>query len=557
MSGAPSPDGRYLSFTDWRTGNLALHDLATGEDRSLTNEGYPGFANVSVPSPDGTQVAYNWHVAPGDFDLRIVGVHGAEPRVVYRSEAHRYMEPKAWSPDGEHMLAIFWTRDGNNQIARISVADGSARVLKELDWRALGTMSFSPDGRYIVYDRAAEHYPRRDIFLLSADGSREAALVRDPADDLLLGWAPGGGHVLFASDRAGTLDAWAVPVVDGAVRGPPERVATDIGTHVTALGFGGSGYYYAAMSWVNDLYLAALDPETGKLEAPRRLIGDVGLMTQPDWSPDGRYLAYATGPGDAVYSITLSIRELDSGAVRVLPPLKMRRAGGHALQHRWSADARYLLARGRDHTGRAGFYRIDASNGELTPLAQEQPGESIEWADWTPEGTVMLTRVASGTRRILALDPATGQEREVHRMAGRAGGPALDSPIVVSPDGRQLAFMSPFDDAPVPAAIMVMPAAGGEPRELLRVRRPDTLSQLAWTPNGSHLLFGRGRGRGEEQEFELCRISADGGSPHQLGLAMKGRALYGLSVHPEGRLIAFTAGQPVRHEVRVLEYFLA
>ena len=62
---------------------------------------------------------------------------------------------------------------------------------------------------------------------------------------------------------------------------------------------------------------------------------------------------------------------------------------------------------------------------------------------------------------------------------------------------------------------------------------------------------------GEEQGFELWRISVEGGQPHGLGLAMEERALYGLSVHPRGRLIAFTAGQPARYEVRVLEQLLA
>src|SRR4029079_12195754 len=35
---AISPDGRYLSFVDWDTGDLALHDLTSGVDRRLTNK---------------------------------------------------------------------------------------------------------------------------------------------------------------------------------------------------------------------------------------------------------------------------------------------------------------------------------------------------------------------------------------------------------------------------------------------------------------------------------------------------------------------------------------
>ena len=34
--GSVSPDGRLISFTDWDTGDLALHDVTTGQNRRLT-----------------------------------------------------------------------------------------------------------------------------------------------------------------------------------------------------------------------------------------------------------------------------------------------------------------------------------------------------------------------------------------------------------------------------------------------------------------------------------------------------------------------------------------
>jgi len=37
--GAPSPEGRYLSYVDWDTGDLAILELATGKKRCLTDKG--------------------------------------------------------------------------------------------------------------------------------------------------------------------------------------------------------------------------------------------------------------------------------------------------------------------------------------------------------------------------------------------------------------------------------------------------------------------------------------------------------------------------------------
>ncbi len=94
--GGISPDGRYLSFVDWDTGDLAVRDLTTGENRRLTNKGTwtenPNeFAGVSIISPDGKQVAYTW-IDEGSCcaDLRIIALTGggaaAKARVLYRNE---------------------------------------------------------------------------------------------------------------------------------------------------------------------------------------------------------------------------------------------------------------------------------------------------------------------------------------------------------------------------------------------------------------------------------------------------------------------------------------
>jgi hypothetical protein len=59
-----------------------------------------------------------------------------------------------------------------------------------------------------------------------------------------------------------------------------------------------------------------------------------------------------------------------------------------------------------------------------------------------------------------------------------------------------------------------------------------------------------------QRRFELWRVSATGGEAENLGVAMEGLLPYGLSVHPDGRRIAFTAGTPVRWEVWALENLL-
>lgn len=61
-----------------------------------------------------------------------------------------------------------------------------------------------------------------------------------------------------------------------------------------------------------------------------------------------------------------------------------------------------------------------------------------------------------------------------------------------------------------------MPTAGGEPRELLKVRDPHYLGgglggMLAWTPDGRAVLFVKGSP--PKHTDELWQIPAEGGNP--------------------------------------------
>ncbi len=78
---------------------------------------------------------------------------------------------------------------------------------------------------------------------------------------------------------------------------------------------------------------------------------------------------------------------------------------------------------------------------------------------------------------------------------------------------------------------------------------------LAWTADSREVMFGR-KSPGSsypERTIELWRISAEGGEPQSVGLAMK--RLRHLRVHPDGRRIAFDAGER-RQEIWVMENFL-
>lgn len=546
LFGAPSPDGRYIAFADHNTGDLAIRELATGEIQSVANSGNwtEGFALQPIVSPDSKQIAYQWPDPKKDWSwgIRIVGLDKSSPRILYHNTEVGWPVPLDWSPDGKYILALLGGRgDGSNQIALLAVADGSVRVLKTLDWRSPQKMCFSPDGRYIVYDfPPEENSPNRDLFLLSTDASREIPLVKHPADDFLLGWAPDGKTVIFASDRTGTIGAWMIRVADGRPQGSPELVKPDIG-RIQPLGFARNGsYYYGLSTGLRDLYIAELDSATGKLVSPPVQAAQrfLGTNRTPEWSPDGKYLAYLSRRGNQTnqfYKDMICIRSVESGEMRELFPKV-----GYMARLRWYPDGRSVLVMSYGGKSFLSLFRVDANTGEATIALRAEAG-GFPHFQLAPDGrTIFFGRYEADL--ILARDLITGKEKEIYR-GSTAGNWTL------SPDGRHLAVIAQGQGTQ-PNVLKVMPVTGAEPRELFRDL--ERFTPVAWMSDGRHLIFGRVAQ--PEGKTELWRISIEGGEPQKLGMVMEN--MEDLHVSPDGRRIVFVAGQP-KGEVWVMENFLS
>ena len=556
LHGSVSPDGRYLTSVDMRaTGDLIIRDIAAGENRSLTGKtsrmDYE-YALGSIFSPDGQRIAYTWFSMERfpdsnglSYELRIINRDGSGMRRIYRSAEVPYVEPHGWTPDGAQVLVLFFNNDNTYQIALVSAKDGSTQVLKTFDWRRPRRMSLSPDGKSIVYDfPPREDSPQRDILLLAADGTREVTLVKHAANDLNPIWTPDSKRILFISDRTGRMGLWALKVAaDGAV-GSAQLVKSDIGQG-SPLGFSPEGcFYYGVGIGERNIYMATLEPETASLLSQPVPLAEtyMGANSAPEWSPDGKSFAYIS-QRSREQSVVV-IRNLETGAQREFTPdIKLSRTLPRR-RLRWSPDGSTLLASGRSRKGReGGIYRIDVETGAVS---FEGPAK---YAEWSPDGKGFFYRGLGPENNLLFYRSLeTGRTREIHRVR-----PPEDhlGPFIVSPDGRQIVIHEGGGNGPV---LKVIPAEGGEPRELYR--GPHFDHALAWTPDGRHILFGSPDLATDPDagRMELWRIPVSGGSPERVGLAKEGR-FHDLRISPDGRRLAFTVEEPSK-EVWVLENFL-
>jgi Tol biopolymer transport system component len=326
-------------------------------------------------------------------------------------------------------------------------------------------------------------------------------------------------------------------------------VKTDLGTFQHGLGFTRDGsYYYSVSAWVNDVYLATLDTVARKISSPKKVVSHVGFGTSTDWSPDGQYLAYVSGTGWLYEPFVLGMLAIETGKKSGLQLSGIERYGDQVFQPHWSPDGRFVLA-GGDVLGRPGLYRIDAHTGEVNFTSNGDP----RWSTWSPDGQSIFTRRMTETETtvIVMRHPTTGQERELYRVAS----PVRLSNLVASPDARRLAFVSRDEQG---QTIEVTSIVGGEaPRQVIRLpARANAALALAWTPSSRDIVYAYGFGAADEKPaLGLWLISADGGVPTDLGVTMNALP-FGLSVHRDGRRIAFTAGTRRHPEVWVLKNLL-
>ena len=498
-----SPDGRSIVYVDYdQAGDLFLHDLATGADRRLTEA--TGDEHVmddgAAISNDGTRLAYGW--SHDDFDeLRVVDLRGSGtpvPRRLLADKGIGYMGPLGWTPDGQWIAALV-DRSGTNQIALISTTDASVRVIKSSNIQIfnIGWGFVSPDGRYIAIDGTGRGTQGRDIFVLDLKSQEETHVVASPGNDRLLGWSGDGTRLLFASNRTGTIGLFVQSLSAGRPVGEPTLTRADVGQFVP-VGLTGGGTLHFSLNYraTSDVAIGTFDFSTGATSQPS---DDVTLPSfgashrSPEWSPDGRELAYVVERGTGIGQSSLAIRSVATDVVQELRP-QLSRVEGRVEWLRWAPDGRsFVVSIGTTayFRGLSGLWRVDRVTadvsaivpGTFAPRAQDTPGVGNRFHGWSPDARKIYLQRGLPLEQGIVLferDVASGQERELFREAGP--GPYYSPSL--SPDGKTLYYRKGqgiATEASTPeAAFIARDMASGTERELIRGR----LGSPALSPDG-------------------------------------------------------------------------
>ena len=553
--GSSSLNGKYLSFVDWTTGDLAIREIATGKQRRITNQGawddeHPGYALTSRWSPDSKQVAYTWVTANNNSELRTVGLDSLKPRILIKEKEGEWIDPVDWSQDGKNILATIQKGpDKKSDLVLVSAKDGTFRthITRETGNRYYSSeYLFSPDGLYIAYNRSLnKNTPEHDIFLLSLDSSHETPLIQHPAHDYLLGWMPDGKELLFASDRFGSFDAWIIHVDEGKPQGVPVLVRRNIGS-IRSLGLTKDGsLYYSTPGSLFDIYTALIDPETGQIVTPpeKMSLTYEGSNMYPNWSPDGKDLVYTSRRGPRRGQYIICIYSDETGEIREL--LFDRKF----VYPRWTPDRRYLYAQAIVGDGQ-GIYQLDVQTEEAALFIENKEKDYLYNVQISVDGKWMVYGRDDSTAnfsQILSRNLETGQEKEIVRA------PFDNNTFALSPDTKRLALLLRTEENLRVLKVASFP--GGTPKEIHRfVQGGRWIIDIDWSPDGQYIYFSNDPD--SDGKWKLWRVPSEGGEAQSLGLEMP--HFQNLSVHPDGRRITF-ASRPSKGEfpeIWIMENFL-
>lgn len=208
-----------------------------------------------------------------------------------------YAAPR-WSPDGTKFLVRVESIDESGEVfAGIIVAvDANTGSIVDLSAAggaaADGNANWSPDGEQIVFDARRGDDRVQNIYIMNADGSQSVRLTDDTREGQYPAWSPDGSKIAYTVVDDQNFDVWVMdsdgsnarnvtndPAADNwATWSPDSRQLAFFSTRQPNEGSDGR-------VWVIDV-----DGSNPHPVSP-------GGMGEPDWSPDGNWIAVNCGLG--------------------------------------------------------------------------------------------------------------------------------------------------------------------------------------------------------------------------------------------------------------------
>jgi serine/threonine protein kinase len=387
--------------------------------------------------------------------------------------------------------------------------------------------SLSPDGTELVYVRQSAG--NNDIYIRSVGSDTASAInitADSPVSDSMPSFSPDGQSIAFSSLRENSAGIFVM-----GRRGESIRRLTNVGTDPTWTPNGREIVYSTETGGDPEVRrvpseLWAVNVESGT----RRRISEADAV-QPRVSPDGRFIAFWALPLERSHG-QFGQPDRDVWVLPIAGGERVRITSGGSTNWNpaWSPDGRFLYF-ASDRSGSMNIWRvpIDPGTGRAVgePIAMVAPALYTGVLSVAATGSVIYAAHDYSTYvRSMAFDPVkgvvTGDPTDV--VTGQRAWVELD----VSRDGRQIAMRS----IRMQEDVWVVGTDGSGLRALTNDAARDRGPR--WAPDGS-LMFYSSRGGGS---YQFWGMSADGSGLRQINHS--DLALNHPIPSPDGRWVAGT-----------------
>lgn len=284
-------------------------------------------------------------------------------------------EPLNNKPGSMIVFSVPWTNQSENLYLKVG---NEVRALTSFPSQVSAALpSISPDGSQVAFTRVTSNGDQQ-VWLIDSDGSNLRPLLSNGQFGRAPEWSPDGSQIVFETATPGNEmrqnDLAIADVETGDLRlivattswegGPTwSPDGSRIAFHARSTGANCMEIYVVAVASADIEQMTNL----GNQQCRPQSDGDFW----PDWSPDGRYLAFGHKLNDLEQ---LAVLDTESKELKILdtgtPP------AGHP---RWSADGEQLLFH-QAHDDVLSLARYSIKSGKVTPIDTSHSYSHL--ADW-------------------------------------------------------------------------------------------------------------------------------------------------------------------------------
>jgi serine/threonine protein kinase len=453
-TGAISPDGKYLAYTDVKGIHIKL--IETGDIRNVAPpaalNGIPATWEVASWFPDSTRFVVNSHPAgltgpPAQAPFNFSSEGSSVWIVSMLSETPRKLrdnvEASAVSPDGLSIATgANRGRFGERELWLMATDGGQTRKIFETgEHSGIKVVGWFSDGQRLIYARTDESGATIQALELKTVQSTEIVRMPNPPH-MRGGVLLANGDLIYSLQEpepdTDTCHLWKIPVgPTGAPWAKPQKLTSWTGFCVASMSATADSKHLAILEWTGhtNTYVADFENDGKHISTPRRLTLTDSWSNPFSWAADSKSVIVWSKRNQGRRQLIRQPINGDPAEALVTDQISTGRV---------SPDGTWLIY--ATHRGREfQVKRIPIQGGSPETLFSTDLDLTFYCARSPATLCVMSERSVDGKRLVLSvLDPLKGRGRELTRLATNPGsGYSWD----LSPDGTRIALLKAGDPA--------------------------------------------------------------------------------------------------------------